>query len=129
MDAALLFKLFSNRDKLARLGELVAPAIEAIKPNLAEITSIGTELAAILFPDFGRKTAAKNPLATFDVKWLQTSLNVLGQKITVDGDYGDATRKAVTAFQATHNLTPDGWSAIETCSAIIVELDKLGDKK
>lgn len=129
MDAALLFKLYSNRAKVGRLLKLMTLAIEAIKPDIPEIIAVGSELAAELYPDFGRQSAATKPLASFDVKWLQTSLNALGQKIPVDADYGKATRDAVTAFQATHGLIPDGWAGVETCSAIIVALTKVTKPK
>lgn len=42
------------------------------------------------------------------VTYLQQRLNVYGAKLTVDGDFGPATDKAVRAFQGSHGLTVDG---------------------
>lgn len=56
------------------------------------------------------------------VKQLQTKLNALGYDLGVcgiDGDFGQATEKAVKAFQKDHGLTADGvvgqktWAALE----------------
>jgi len=49
-------------------------------------------------------------LAGVDTAWLQKQLNRLGEQppLIVDGSYGRATRRAVAAFQAKHQLTPDG---------------------
>ena len=57
------------------------------------------------------------------VKQLQTKLNALGYDLGVcgiDGDFGQATEKAVKAFQKDHGLTADGvvgqktWAALES---------------
>lgn len=57
------------------------------------------------------------------VKQLQTKLNALGYDLGVcgiDGDFGQATEKAVKAFQRDHGLTADGvvgqktWTALES---------------
>jgi peptidoglycan hydrolase-like protein with peptidoglycan-binding domain/GH25 family lysozyme M1 (1,4-beta-N-acetylmuramidase) len=42
------------------------------------------------------------------VKELQTKLNKFGYKLTVDGDFGDNTEKAVKAFQKKNKLSVDG---------------------
>jgi murein L,D-transpeptidase YcbB/YkuD len=42
------------------------------------------------------------------VKHLQRELNRRGYKLTVDGMYGPLTQHAVTTFQRTSGLTPDG---------------------
>lgn len=42
------------------------------------------------------------------VTYLQQRLNVYGAKLTVDGDFGAATDKAVRTFQSQHGLTVDG---------------------
>lgn len=123
MDIGLVFKVFSNRDKIERLVELLSPVFDTLKPAIPEIMSLGAQLAAELFPDMVKQ----GPIATFDVAWLQTSLNKLGQKppLTVDGVMGQGTLDVVKVFQLKHNLTPDGWPGIETCSAILVELAKV----
>jgi putative chitinase len=57
---------------------------------------------------------------TFDAAWLQTQLNRLGASppLVVDGADGPATREAVKAFQAQHNLTVDGVVRPDTIAAI-----------
>lgn len=54
-----------------------------------------------------------------DIRWVQESLNALGEKLAVDGDEGPATKEAVKRFQKTHNLEVDGEAGILTCSAMI----------
>ena len=57
-----------------------------------------------------------------DVRELQTQLHKRGWKITVDGDFGAATRQIVAAFQAEKHLLVDGicgkitWHAVFTVS-------------
>jgi len=42
------------------------------------------------------------------VKSLQTALAGHGFAVTIDGDFGPATQKAVKGFQAAFHLRPDG---------------------
>jgi len=53
-------------------------------------------------------------------EWLQAALNGLGAdpRLAVDGCYGRHTRRAVTTFQATHGLAPDGLAGPLTLSAL-----------
>lgn len=124
MDISLVFKVFSNRDKIERLVELLSPVFDTLKPAIPEIMSIGSQLASDIFPDLIKQGG---PIATFDVAWLQTSLNKLGQKppLTVDGVIGQSTHDAVALFQQHHKLTIDSWASLETISAILVELAKV----
>ena len=54
-----------------------------------------------------------------EVKRLQTALRKAGFFLTVDGDFGPATRRVVEAFQALEGLEPDGvvgartWARLE----------------
>lgn len=43
-----------------------------------------------------------------DVKWVQWYLVQLGFKISIDGDFGNITKKAVMEFQQKYNLNKDG---------------------
>ncbi len=60
-------------------------------------------------------------------EWLQAALNRLGADppLVVDGSYGRHTRRAVTVFQATHKLEPDGLAGPLTLAA----LHKLTDQE
>lgn len=53
-----------------------------------------------------------------DVTELQTLLNQYGYGLTVDGKFGDKTKKAVEAFQASHGLTVDGVAGEQTWTAL-----------
>lgn len=68
------------------------------------------------------KQPSTQPQATYDVKWLQTSLNTILEKthLVVDGDYGAATKEAVRQFQEKY-MPPgsaDGWAGTLTTAAI-----------
>lgn len=60
---------------------------------------------------------------------LQMSLNTLGWKLAVDGDYGPKTRKAVIQFQAQNRLNPDGIVGPKTAQAITNALASWTKKK
>ncbi|MFL6077253.1 MAG: peptidoglycan-binding protein [Mycobacteriales bacterium] len=53
------------------------------------------------------------------VKALQTELNGHGAKLTVDGQFGTATRSAVVAFQSSRGLPADGTAAASTWGALL----------
>ena len=61
----------------------------------------------------------------YRVNALQERLNKLGYAVQVDGDFGDATRRAVIAFQVDNDLKPDGLvgpgteEALDNASSII----------
>ena len=52
------------------------------------------------------------------VRNLQKQLNRVGAKLFVDGDYGDATEKAVRAFQLKVGLVDDGGAGPKTLAAL-----------
>jgi hypothetical protein len=54
-----------------------------------------------------------------DVKWVQTQLNKLeGDKLTVDGYYGQQTANAVVAYQKKRGLSADGVVGPQTSGAM-----------
>ena len=67
-------------------------------------------------------TNTKNYLTVGDkgdaVKTLQTKLNKVGYKLTVDGEYGSATKAAVTSFQKKYNLEVDGVAGKNTITKL-----------
>jgi lysozyme family protein len=60
------------------------------------------------------------PVGLHDAAALQAALNKLGAdpQLTVDGNYGRNTRRAVIAFQTANNLVPDGLAGPATWAAI-----------
>lgn len=114
----LAFKALHRRDDLMRVVTLLTPAWEALQKELPELTPLVTSLVKDFAPDIG------NAAAEYDVHWLQRSLNTLGAKLKIDGDYGDATKAAVRDFQKKHGLDVDGWAGTITAAAIKRELDR-----
>nr|WP_272912110.1 peptidoglycan-binding domain-containing protein [Xanthomonas campestris] len=57
------------------------------------------------------------------VRDLQAMLNLAGYKVAIDGDFGDATEKAVMAFQKTHKLLADGIVGPKTQTALTAVRD------
>ena len=53
-----------------------------------------------------------------DVKTLQTKLNKVGYKLTVDGSFGDATKAAVKSFQTKYKLEVDGIAGKNTITKL-----------
>lgn len=49
-----------------------------------------------------------------EVLWIQTALHMLGTDVKVDGNYGSATKTAVSSFQKENGLEVDGWAGKET---------------
>ena len=53
-----------------------------------------------------------------NVKWLQWHLNQLGEKLTIDGDFGVLVKAAVLRFQKKQKLTQDGIVGAKTRTAL-----------
>lgn len=67
-----------------------------------------------------------------EVKHLQELLVEAGYKISVDGIFGDATRKAVEAFQAKYGLTVDGLAGkatLDKLKGVTSEIKQVGTVK
>ncbi|SDR07924.1 N-acetylmuramidase domain-containing protein [Pseudovibrio sp. Tun.PSC04-5.I4] len=60
-----------------------------------------------------RLGASGQPIETFQLR-----LSDLGYHVNPDGDFGDATRRAVVAFQVDHGLKPDGLVGPKTAAMI-----------
>lgn len=63
------------------------------------------------------------------VRDLQISLNKLGSGLVVDGNFGPATRRAVSDFQSDNGLTVDGIAGPATNARITARInEKIGVK-
>lgn len=128
----LLFKFiqFAPQIQAAIGGGLpVVSAIANVSPDLIPLLE---QIGKSVFPKLSSanaQTAAANMIFNVELtKALQASLNKLGANppLVVDGIYGDATKAAVTKFQAAHGLAADGWAGPLTLPAIAAAVKALG---
>lgn len=125
------FKLIGQQDKIKQAYAIAEPVIEAAKEAWPRFAPLALSILEELAPQLVRSVKAGtegDTLASFDVVWLQESLNQLGEKLTVDGDYGEATEEAVERFRKNHGLVDDKHMLLEVVTRIIVELAKRKDK-
>lgn len=118
------FRALSHRAEIEHLVALIKPIIEHVQRVYPEALPVARNLIAEIFPETQRTIAGEAPLVSIDVRWLQSKLNLLGEKLTVDGDYGQATQTAVRRFQVSH-MKPDqvdGWFGEKTLIALCAEL-------
>lgn len=96
------------------------PGTKFCTPNYSLVISIVSENSSTSIPT--THTNTKNYLTVGDkgdaVKTLQTKLNKVGYKLTVDGEYGSATKAAVTSFQKKYNLEVDGIAGKNTITKL-----------
>ncbi len=131
---ALLAKLtptiYEFRHVAPQVISLVRQLISILTPTVRELRKVWPEIrpeAIALFaealPEVAREWSRPHimPVAG-DVKWVQETLNKLGAKIKVDGDYGEETQKAVKKFQSDEGLTVDGWAGMITLAAMFTKL-------
>jgi N-acetyl-anhydromuramyl-L-alanine amidase AmpD len=87
-------------------------------PNIAALLA---QLGKLQFPNVDPNKAQQAAIAFYDsnaTKWIQTALNLLGEKLTVDGVYGEGTKTAVKAFQTKYKLAVDGWAGDVTSAKL-----------
>jgi peptidoglycan hydrolase-like protein with peptidoglycan-binding domain len=124
----MLFRLLSHRKEIEDAWNKIAPIIKDVLP-LVEKVAPGA-LASIAAPGSVPPPAPLNPTGTgqpaFSVTWLQETLNKVDNAgLTVDGSYGEGTKKAVTAFQTKHGLVADGWAGVTTSAELYAALQKM----
>ena len=99
---------------------------KTIKSPLTELI----DLCRSILGDIGMLDEQANPdpspLAVYDTKWVQRSLNeLMDAGLTVDGELGVATVNAVKRFQAANPpLRVDGSPGVQTAAAIAAALAK-----
>lgn len=92
------------------------------QPHLQALLALAPE-AQRLYKDIFPDVPQAQPLPTVvahpadrkravgvSVKHLQEMLNHYGANLKVDGDYGDATHRAIKKYQQDNGLEPDGWA-------------------
>lgn len=99
---------------VARRLAVLAPDLNI--PMLNAITIPPPKPSGIMEPD---RTADSS------VEWLQQSLVKLGYEISIDGNYGRETRRAVWSFQTAYGLGVDGIAGHETVDALHTALAAL----
>ena len=67
----------------------------------------------------GDGMSTPRPWLRSQVRWLQKALNADGAGLKADGFFGNATDKALRAFQRAHSLTEDGSAHAETRRILI----------
>jgi murein L,D-transpeptidase YcbB/YkuD len=102
------------------------PTVQAIE-NLEQL---GKQLFPTIDPKFAAAAAASTIFDPVRVRWVQTALNVLGAKPTldIDGEYGALTIEAVRRFQTSNGLEVDGWAGDLTHAALqaaVTEANKI----
>jgi peptidoglycan hydrolase-like protein with peptidoglycan-binding domain len=65
------------------------------------------------------------PEVKYDVRWIQTSLNKIGENLAIDGVNGEATKAAVERFQKANGLEVDGWVGTETGAMLCAKTESL----
>src|SRR6266487_4151557 len=107
------------------MGALLAllPTILSLmnNPDIQKLLPLLMQLGQGTFPNVDPNKAGAAGAALFDVnsvKWVQAALNLMGEKLEVDGTYGDDIKAAVKTFQVLHNLKVDGWAGSLTQDAM-----------
>jgi tetratricopeptide (TPR) repeat protein len=114
-----LDKLDEARATLTRLLDDQVPAaaepVAKSEPVAAPVPAAVSRLAELADDDDVLRLGDRGD----GVKMLQEALNAIGQDVgTPDGRYGPGTRRAVAAFQASHDLGSDGVAGPATLRAI-----------
>jgi hypothetical protein len=66
-------------------------------------------------------TNVKYKMKGDSVRWVQFELNEAGYKVTIDGDLGDKTLKAIKEFQRSCKLVADGIVGKKTIAAFVAD--------
>ena len=117
---AIFFKLAQRQGEIKR----AISVFQSIRSPLTELI----DLCRSLLGELGALDEPFSaPLAKYDTRWVQSSLNaVIGSKLVVDGDLGEATQTAVKAFQRTNPpLKVDGFPGVQTAAVLAQKMQEL----
>jgi murein L,D-transpeptidase YcbB/YkuD len=128
------FRVISHRDEIMQVWDKIVPMVRGATQVYPDIKALIEKIAPGVIEQqmapvspLVRGSAAPGDPQNFSIAWLQQALNTIDNAgLEVDGDYGEATRAAVVAFQQRHSLEADGWAGAGTSAAILAELDKAG---
>jgi murein L,D-transpeptidase YcbB/YkuD len=98
-----------------------SPAMQAV----GNLVQLGKQLFPGIDDKFAAAAAASTMFDPVRVKWVQTALNVLGEALDVDGQYGPLTTQAVKQFQTSNQLEVDGWAGDLTHAALQAAISAL----
>ena len=127
------FRIVAHRAEIMELWDRIAPMIREASGMYPEVRELVNKIVPGLMVDEERSLPPLTGGATelggkqdFSVAWLQESLNTLDDAgLEVDGDYGEATKAAVTKYQETRDLEVDGWAGVGTLAKIHAELERI----
>jgi len=120
----LALRIVGKREEIKAVWDKIVPLIQEIRGRDPILGDLFDKIGA---PEQEQVAVAGHAEASsYSVTWLQESLNTLGYgPVTVDGDYGNATKEAVRKFQAANPpLVVDGWAGVSTQAAIADALAK-----
>ena len=108
------WRAYQHLEEIQSLQQRAQPHIQALLAMAPE----AQRLFADIFPDAPKvpspvvvaPPANRKRAVGVSVKHLQEMLNHFGANLKVDGDYGDATHKAIKKYQQDNGLEPDGWA-------------------
>src|SRR5215831_3355351 len=125
----IIFRAINVAPQIQQAIRIGTPIVKAVEENagndlLPLLGQIGKQMFPGIDDRFAPAAAASTMFDPIRVKWLQTTLNVLGANppLDVDGEYGPNTKAAVLEFQKSHGLPPDAWAGDLTHTALQLAL-------
>lgn len=125
---AIGMRIIQHRNEVARVGQKVIAKIVEAEILFGEVRALIEKVAPELLIDLKITPlirTAPEPTPTYDVTWVQQSLNHLlhpDVKLKVDGIMGERTREAIKIFQGRSELTVDGWLGPLTMAALDADI-------
>jgi len=109
------FRLIQYRGEIEALLPQVNKAVETTFELVPQVRALLQKIA----PEFFAPATRQQAEPTFDVRWLQTSLQQRGfDPGPIDGRFGPRTVEAVKQFQAANGLVVDGMPGVATEAAL-----------